>query len=153
VDLTGILRNPVLIGALIAWSLAQGIKLPIDYLRSHPRRWNWSLLLSTGGMPSSHSTLVTAIAHGTGMVQGFDSPAFAVAVVLAMVVIYDATGIRRQAGLHAEMINTMVEDLMEGHQLQQERLAEVLGHSPAEAAVGFVLGLVVATITVLLMRG
>jgi acid phosphatase family membrane protein YuiD len=150
-DLGGILRNPVLIGALIAWSLAQGIKLPIDYMRS--RRWNWSLLLSTGGMPSSHSTLVTAIAHGTGMVAGFDSPAFGVAVVLAMVVIYDATGIRRQAGLHAEMINTMVQDLMEGHQLQQERLAEVLGHSPAEAAVGFVLGLVVATITVLLMRG
>lgn len=150
-DLTGVLRNPVLIGALIAWSLAQGIKLPIDYI--HSRRWNWSLLLSTGGMPSSHSTLVTAIAHGTGMVAGFDSPAFAVAVVLAMVVIYDATGIRRQAGLHAEMINAMVEDLMEGHQLQQEKLAEVLGHSPAEAAVGFVLGLVVATITVLLMRG
>ncbi|MCX6069298.1 MAG: divergent PAP2 family protein [Chloroflexi bacterium] len=150
-DLTGVLRNPVLIGALIAWSLAQGIKLPIDYLRLH--RWNWSLLLSTGGMPSSHSTLVTAIAHGTGMVQGFDSPAFAVAVVLAMVVIYDATGIRRQAGLHAEMINAMVQDLMEGHQLQQERLAEVLGHSPAEAAVGLVLGIVVSTITVLLMRG
>jgi acid phosphatase family membrane protein YuiD len=150
-DLTGILRNPVLIGALIAWSLAQGFKLPIDYLRSH--RWNWSLLLSTGGMPSSHSTLVTAIAHGTGMVQGFDSPAFALAVVLAMVVIYDATGIRRQAGLHAEMINTMVQDLMEGHQLKQERLAEVLGHSPAEAAVGLVLGIVVSTITVLLMRG
>jgi len=150
-DLTGVLRNPVLIGALIAWSLAQGIKLPIDYLRLH--RWNWSLLLSTGGMPSSHSTLVTAIAHGTGMVQGFDSPAFAVAVVVAMVVIYDATGIRRQAGLHAEMINAMVQDLMEGHQLQQERLAEVLGHSPAEAAVGLVLGIVVSTITVLLMRG
>src|SRR5512137_217135 len=110
-DLSGILRNPVLIGALIAWSLAQGLKLPIDYVRS--RRWNWSLLLSTGGMPSSHSTLVTAIAHGAGMVAGFDSPAFAVAAILAMVVIYDATGIRRQAGLHAEMINTMVQDLME----------------------------------------
>jgi hypothetical protein len=150
-DLSGVFRNPVLIGALIAWSLAQLVKLPLDYLRSH--RWNWSLLLSTGGMPSSHSTLVTAIAHGTGMVQGFDSPAFAVATALAMVVIYDATGIRRQAGFHAEMINTMVQDLMEGHPLQQERLAEVLGHSPAEAAVGFVLGIVVTTITVLLMRG
>ena len=150
-DLTGVFRNPVLIGALIAWSLAQGAKLPIDYV--HSRRWNWSLLLSTGGMPSSHSTLVTAIAHGAGMVAGFDSPAFAVAVVLAMVVIYDATGIRRQAGLHAEMINAMVQDLVEGHQLKDERLAEVLGHSPAEAAVGFVLGIVVSTITVLLMRG
>jgi acid phosphatase family membrane protein YuiD len=149
-DLLGVLRNPVLIGALIAWSLAQVAKLPIEYVRL--RRWNWSLLLSTGGMPSSHTTLVTAIAHGTGLVQGFDSPAFAVAVALAMVVMYDATGIRRQAGLHAEMINAMVQDLMEGHPLRQEKLAEVLGHSPAEAFVGLVLGLVVSTITVLVMR-
>ena len=150
-DLTGILRNPVLIGALIAWSLSQGSNLPIEYLRF--RRWNWSLLLSTGGMPSSPTTLVTAIAHGTGMVQGFDSPAFAIAVALAMVVMYDATGIRRQAGLHAEMINAMVQDLMEGHPLKQEKLAEVLGHSPAEAFVGLILGLVASTITVLVMRG
>jgi hypothetical protein len=150
-DLLGILRNPVLIGALVAWSLAQGAKLPIEYVRF--RRWNWSLLLSTGGMPSSHTTLVTAIAHGTGMVQGFDSPAFAVAVALAMVVIYDATGIRRQAGLHAEMINAMFQDLMEGHPLQQEKLAEVLGHSPGEAFIGLLLGLGISTATVLLMRG
>jgi uncharacterized protein len=149
-DLGGVFRNPVLIGALIAWSLAQGAKLPLEYLRLH--RWNWSLLFSTGGMPSSHTALVTAIALGTGMVAGYDSPVFALATVLAMVVIYDATGIRRQAGLHAEMINTMMQDMMEGHPLQQERLAEVLGHSPAEAAVGFVLGIVVETITVLLMR-
>ena len=150
-DLTGIFRNPVLIGALIAWSIAQAAKLPIEYVRV--RKWNWSLLFSTGGMPSSHTTLVTAIAHGTGMVAGYDSPAFAMAVALAMVVIYDATGIRRQAGLHAEMINTMMQDLMEGHPLQQERLAEVLGHSPGEATVGFVLGIIVSTIVVLLMRG
>ena len=150
-NMAGVFHNPVLIGALIAWSRAQGGKLPIEYVRL--RRWNWSLLFSTGGMPSSHTALVTAIAHGTGLVAGYDTPAFAVAVVLAMVVIYDATGIRRQAGLHAEMINTLVQDLMEGRQLPQDRLAEVLGHSPAEAAVGFVLGIVVSTITVLLMRG
>jgi len=150
-DLLGIVRNPVLIGALIAWSLAQGGKLPLEYLRS--RRWNWSLLFSTGGMPSSHTALVTAIAHGTGMVAGFDSPAFALGVALAMVVIYDATGIRRQAGLHAEMINAMFQDLMEGHPLQQEKLAEVLGHSPGEAFVGLLLGLGISTATVLLMRG
>jgi len=149
-DLLGILRNPVLIGALIAWSLAQGGKLPLEYIRS--RRWNWSLLFSTGGMPSSHTALVTAIAHGTGMVSGFDSPAFALGVALAMVVIYDATGIRRQAGLHAEMINAMFQDLMEGHPLQQEKLAEVLGHSPGEAFVGLLLGLGISTATVLLMR-
>ncbi|MCJ7677548.1 MAG: divergent PAP2 family protein, partial [Anaerolineales bacterium] len=84
---------------------------------------------------------------------GFDSPAYALAVALAMVVIYDATGIRRQAGLHAEMINAMVQDLMEGHPLQQEKLAEVLGHSPGEAFVGLLLGLTVSTLTVLVMRG
>jgi acid phosphatase family membrane protein YuiD len=70
-----------------------------------------------------------------------------------MVVIYDATGIRRQAGKHAEVINSMVEELVEGHPLRQEQLREVLGHSPGEAIVGVVLGLVVSQITAMIWPG
>ncbi|MEW6566577.1 MAG: divergent PAP2 family protein [Chloroflexota bacterium] len=140
--LAAVFANRALIAALIAWGLAQVAKLPIEYALSH--RWNWVLLLRAGGMPSSHSALVTAVAHAVGLTAGFDSPAFAVAVVVAMVVIYDATGIRRQAGLHAEIINAMVRNLVEGHPLRQEELREVLGHSPLEAVVGALLGIVVA---------
>jgi acid phosphatase family membrane protein YuiD len=142
-SLFGLLNNPVLVSALIAWVIAQATKVPIEYVRTH--RWDWALLFRAGGMPSSHAALVTAAAHGAGLWMGFDSPIFAVGMVLALVVIYDATGIRRQAGLHAEAINMMIEDLMQGHPLQEEKLREVLGHSPMEAVVGFLLGLAVPT--------
>lgn len=138
--------NPVLIAAIIAWALAQAIKVPVEYFRR--QGWDWSILLRAGGMPSSHSALVTAGAHGVGLSQGFDSGLFALAVVFAMIVIYDATGIRRQAGLQAEIINTMLRDLLEGHPISQERLREVLGHSPLEAFIGMLLGLVVAQLVV-----
>jgi len=140
VNLLAIFRNPVLIGGLSAWALAQVLKLPIEYFRSG--HWDWSLLLRAGGMPSSHSALVTASAHGIGLFVGFDSALFALSVALALIVIYDATGIRRQAGKHATIINAMVQDILEGHALRsQEKLREVLGHSPIEALVGFLLGL------------
>lgn len=145
---SAILNNPVLIAAIIAWALAQLIKLPIDFLRH--KRWNWAILLRAGGMPSSHSALVTAAAHGIALTMGYDSTVFALSVVLAIIVIYDATGIRRQAGRHATMINAMIRQLREGHPLKVEQLREVLGHSPLEAFVGLLLGLLVAQLTLML---
>lgn len=140
-----IFANPVLIAALASWSLAQIIKIPLEYLQT--RRWNWALLLRAGGMPSSHSALVAAAAHSIGLHAGFDSPVFALSFALAMIVIYDATGIRRQAGKHAEIINTMIKDLVEGHPLREEQLREVLGHTPLEALGGTLLGILVAQLS------
>lgn len=137
-----LLRNYVLIAGAIAWTIAQTVKVPIEYLKT--RRWNWSLLFRAGGMPSSHSALVTAVAHSLGLFYGFDSPFFAIGLTLAMVVVYDATGIRRQAGKHAELINAMINDLASGHPLKEEQLREVLGHTPIEAFAGVVLGIVIA---------
>jgi hypothetical protein len=134
--------NQVLVAALLAWSLAQIIKPPLEYARH--RQWDWSLLLRAGGMPSSHSALITATAHAVGLTVGYDSAIFALSAALALIVIYDATGIRRQAGQQAVVINQLVRDLLEGHSLRPERLREVLGHSPAEAVSGVVLGLVIA---------
>lgn len=140
--LTDLLNNHILIAGLLGWSLAQIIKVPLDFLHSH--KLNWSLLFRAGGMPSSHSALVTGIAHATAMYIGFDTPIFALAVAVAMVVIYDATGIRRQAGKHAELINAMIDDLASGHRLKQETLREVLGHTPVEAIGGMILGMLSA---------
>ncbi len=134
----GLIFNHVLIYALTAWSLAQIVKVPLEYF--HTRKWNWALLLRAGGMPSSHSALVTGTMYGIGLIYGFDTPAFAVAFVLAMIVIYDATGIRRQAGKHAEIINAMINDLASGHPLREEQLREVLGHTPMEAFGGVLWG-------------
>jgi acid phosphatase family membrane protein YuiD len=140
VNLGQLFSNHVLMSALIAWSLAQVLKIPIHYLQTRER--NWSLLFRAGGMPSSHSALVSATAHGIGLSLGFNSPLFALAVAFATVVIYDATGIRRQAGRHATIINTIVNDFLEGHpEHGSEKLKEVLGHSPAEAAAGVIMGI------------
>ncbi|NJD58974.1 MAG: divergent PAP2 family protein [Anaerolineae bacterium] len=143
--IVAIFHNYVFIAALIAWGIAQTIKVPIEYLRTH--KWNWALLIQAGGMPSSHSALVVGVAHGIGLSVGFDSALFALAFAVCMVVIYDATGIRRQAWKHAERINAMISDLAAGHPLKQDQLAEVLGHTPAEALGGIILGLLVAQLT------
>jgi acid phosphatase family membrane protein YuiD len=142
--MSAILENSILIAALVAWSLAQIIKVPLEFMHTH--RWNWALLLRAGGMPSSHSALVAATTHSIGLHVGFNSPLFALSFALAIIVIYDATGIRRQAGKHAEIINAMIRDLVEGHPLREEQLREVLGHTPLEALAGMLLGLLIAQV-------
>ena len=149
-SLSGVLANYVLIAALVAWAIAQVIKVPVDYLQH--RRWNWAILLSPGGMPSSHAALVTATAHAIGLFVGFDTPLFALAVVIAIVVVYDATGIRRQAGLQAALINAIIRDLASGHPLKSERLREVLGHTPLEALGGVLLGIATAQVVWLVVN-
>ena len=141
-NLLGVFTNPVLVAGLLSWGVAQAIKVPLNYFTM--KSWNWALLLRAGGMPSSHSALVAATAHAIGLFVGFDTPLFALSMALAVIVIYDATGIRRQAGRHAEIINTMIRDLTKGHPLKQQQLREVLGHTPLEALAGTLLGLVVA---------
>jgi hypothetical protein len=92
-----LLHNYVLIAALTAWGLAQIIKVPLDYRRT--KQLDWALLLHAGGMPSSHASLLVGATHAIGLSTGFASPIFALAVAMSMVVLYDATGIRRQAGI------------------------------------------------------
>lgn len=141
-NLSAILENKALMAGLAAWALAQLMKLPLDYLRT--RRWNWSLLLTTGGMPSSHSALVTATTLAVGLYFGFDHPTFAIGLVITMVVTYDAAGVRQQAGIHAQRINVIFEELLRGHPINERDLREVIGHTPLEVVGGIVLGIVVA---------
>ena len=138
-----VLQNRVLLTGLSAWALAQIIKIPLDYLRT--RRWNWALLFTTGGMPSSHSSLMTATTHAIGLYAGFSSPLFAMAVAITMIVIYDAANVRRQAGIHAQRINVIFDELLRGHPINERDLREVLGHTPLEVVGGILLGLAVAT--------
>ncbi len=104
------------------------------------RRFEPSQLWSAGGMPSSHSALVAALAASVGMHAGFGSPVFAASVVLAIVVMYDAAGIRQAASKQAQKINRIVEELLAGHPLSQEQLRELLGHTPLQVAVGGLIG-------------
>jgi hypothetical protein len=142
-DLSPILQNHSLWSALAALMMAQLLKLPMEWLLN--KRWNWGVMVSMGGMPSSHSALITAAAYSIGLHNGFDNPAFTVAVAIAMIVVYDATGVRRQAGMQAQKINILVEELLKGHPISEQQLREVLGHTPLEAIGGILLGLIVAT--------
>ena len=149
-NLAGLLENKVLIGALVAWLIAQGLKPPLEYLRTS--KWRWSAMLSAGGMPSSHSALLVGATLSIGLFVGFDTPLFALAVAISMIVVYDAAGVRRQAGMHAERINVMVDELLHGHMWSEKDLREVLGHSPLEVVGGVLLGIVVATVNWLIWK-
>lgn len=142
-NLLGLLQNRVLITALIAWGLAQILKVPLEYLRT--REWNWAMLLASGGMPSSHTALMVSATHAVGLYEGFDSALFAVAVAITMIVTYDAAGVRRQAGMHAERINVLFDELLRGHIWDEEELREVIGHTPLEVIGGVVWGIFITT--------
>lgn len=137
-----IFQNKVLIAVLIAWLLAQMLKIPTEYLRT--RRWLWTMFFAAGGMPSSHTALMVAGTLAVGLYYGFDNPAFGVAVAITMIIAHDAAGVRRQAGIHAERLNVLFSELLQGHILNEEELKEVIGHTPLEVIGGIILGLLVA---------
>ncbi|MGE5073008.1 MAG: divergent PAP2 family protein [Anaerolineae bacterium] len=140
-DFSGLLRNRVLIAALAAWLSAQIVKVPITYLRT--RRWTWAPLFTVGGMPSSHSALIVGATNATGLYFGYDSPLFALGVAIAMIVTYDAAGVRILAGMHAERINVLFDELLKGHMWDELELREVLGHTPLEVLTGMLWGLLI----------
>lgn len=124
--------------AFAAWLLAQTIKLIIDLVRSG--RINLRYLVSPGGMPSAHCALVTSLATAVGRELGFASPLFAVSAVFAAVVMYDAAGVRQAVSIQARILNRMIDELFTQHALSEQRLRELLGHTPLEVAVGLLLG-------------
>ena len=134
-----LLFNPILLAALTAWLIAQVLKVMIEFIKF--KKWNWALVFQAGGMPSSHSAMVSATALSIGLIMGFDTAVFAMAAIFAMIVIYDATGVRRESGKQAVLINSIIEEFSKGKIPPHDKLKEVLGHTPGEAILGTLLGL------------
>ncbi|KAJ9189859.1 hypothetical protein P3X46_001110 [Hevea brasiliensis] len=135
--------NLPLFSAFLACALAQFLKLFTNWFKE--KRWDSKRMLDSGGMPSSHSATVTALAMAIGLQEGTGSPAFAIAVVLACVVMYDASGVRLHAGRQAELLNQIVCEFPPEHPLSSVRpLRELLGHTPLQVVVGALLGFIVA---------
>jgi acid phosphatase family membrane protein YuiD len=103
-------------------------------------------MVSAGGMPSSHSALVTGLATATGRVAGVESAAFAISIVLAAIVMYDAAGVRRAVSIQARILNQMIDEAFQGKPFAEKRLRELIGHTPIQVIVGGLLGVVVALI-------
>ncbi|MBW3042287.1 divergent PAP2 family protein [Prochlorococcus marinus] len=132
-----ILDNAVLAWGLAACGLAQLSKLLFELI--FKQRWRPSVLIETGGMPSSHSALVTGTAAGVGLQLGFDDPLFALASTIAFIVMYDASGIRRSAGLTAAKVN-QISKINFNESSSETTLKESLGHTKIEVLVGSLLG-------------
>jgi hypothetical protein len=133
----------VLIASGLANVMAQAIKTAIVAIQR--RKFNFAIFFSTGGMPSSHSSTVVALAASVGLVEGFDSPAFAVAAGFASIVMYDAAGVRRAASRQAVLLNQIVQNLFQNHpELNKGKLKELLGHTPTEVVAGAALGVAVS---------
>ncbi len=139
------LENRILIAAIIGWFSAQLIKFFLVMIED--KRLNFERLIGSGGMPSSHSSFVTAMTTAVALYHGVGSTAFAICVVVALVVMYDASGVRRAAGKQAEILNKIVENFgREKLEVTGERLKELLGHSPLEVFAGAFLGIAVGFI-------
>ncbi len=126
------------------WFFIQLFKLIYDLVTT--RKFNFKRILGAGGMPSSHSAVVTSLATMIGINQGFDSQMFALATIFAFVVMYDAAGIRRAAGKQAHILNMIVNTPGLSGVEVTEKLQEVLGHTPTQVIVGAIIGVIVGLI-------
>jgi acid phosphatase family membrane protein YuiD len=144
-DFGDILDNRVLLIALVACLIAQATKLVVELVVN--RKVNLKVLVESGGMPSSHAALVAALAAGVGQTSGWASSEFAIATVFAIIVMYDAAGVRRAAGKQAQILNQMIDEFFQGeHQFTEERLKELLGHTPVQVIVGSILGIAISCV-------
>ena len=134
--------NQMFFTVLMSWLVAQTIKVAIGVIRE--KRFNFRWFVGSGGMPSSHASTVSALATAVGLTYGFASPFFAIVFFLAFIIMFDAQGVRRQSGHQAEALNKIIEDIYLNKGIQQERLMELLGHTPIQVITGAALGILVA---------
>ncbi len=134
--------NVTVWSGLAAWFIAQTAKLVGNFVET--KKLDPALFLALGGMPSSHSASVSAVATSVGLRVGFDSPIFAVALAFALIVMIDAQSVRRAAGEQARLVNQIVAELFKEHKLSQEKLAELLGHTLMEVMLGMLMGVLTA---------
>ncbi|NQT30101.1 MAG: divergent PAP2 family protein [Candidatus Saganbacteria bacterium] len=139
-----ILSNFTLMVVGVAWFLAQAIKVIL--YRFHEDKWNIWHFFEAGGMPSAHSAAVTALTLGVALQFGLGTPLFTTCLVFALIVMYDATGVRRAAGRQAEILNKIVDDIYSTGKVRIEKLKEILGHDPIEVVGGAALAIIVTLI-------
>ncbi len=143
-----ILDNPpfaaerAFIAVLMSWFISQLAKVLRGFKKK--KRFNFRWLFDTGGMPSSHSATVASLATVVGLYYGFNSMIFLITIIFTVIIMFDAAGVRRNVGRQAVILNKMLEDLYEKGQVPEQRLKELLGHTPIEVFAGAFLGIILA---------
>lgn len=140
-------ENRTLLAPFLAWAIAQMSKTIYELFKE--RKLVLSRLVSSGGMPSSHSALVSGLATAVGRIVGIGSAEFAITVVLAGIVMYDAAGVRRAVSIQARILNQMIDEAFQGHPIAEKRLRELIGHTPIQVFVGALLGILVGLLITL----
>ncbi len=130
---------PELVCCFMGWLVGALFKIPTYYLVHH--KINLAQAFGTGGMPSTHASIITATTLAIGLFDGFNTPAFAIAVAITMIVVYDASGVRREAGYHAVIINRLIDEYIKSPNIDQKKLKEMIGHTPLEVVAGVLTGL------------
>lgn len=130
--------------AFVSWFIAQALKVILTLIID--RRLNLYRMVGSGGMPSSHSSLVMGLSTAIGLYVGWDTPLYAIALVTSLVVMYDASGVRRAVGIQAAILNQIIEDAYQHKPFSQDKLKELVGHTPYEVFAGAILGIVVANV-------
>lgn len=143
--LIALFSNEPLVAAGVAFLLSQTLKVILYYFRDGELNlWHFC---EAAGMPSTHSAMASAMTLSVGIVEGFASPSFALAVVFAIIVMYDAMGVRFAAGQQALILNKIIEDIYSEKAGEKEKLKELIGHTPTEVLGGLTLGIIVAILT------
>lgn len=137
-----LIQNKILMATLSAWVIAQTIKVTLGVIRQ--KRFDFRWFVGTGGMPSSHAAGASCLAVAVGLEYGFNSIYFALTASFAIVVMFDAQGVRRATGKQARILNKITEDIYWRGRIQEDRLRELIGHTPVEVIAGFLLGVIVA---------
>lgn len=146
-NVSEVLNNKILLVSILACLTAQGLKLLIELFKHG--KIDLRFLFTTGGMPSAHSALVASLATAVGITVGWSSPDFAIATLFAIIVMFDAAGVRQAAGLQARIINQIVDELFHEHKsFNEARLKELLGHTPIQVLVGVILGICIALLAI-----
>ena len=139
-----LLTNKLIWIPLATWFLVQVFKLIVEVFNAKDRKINFRRILGSGGMPSSHTACITSLATSIGIAEGFGSPVFALSVVFCFIVMYDAAGVRRAAGKQAAVLNKIIESDEDIN--VQEKLVELIGHTPFQVVVGAIVGIVIGII-------
>jgi len=140
-----LIKNKILMTTLSAWIIAQVIKVVTGVIRHKKFDFRW--FVGTGGMPSAHAAGASCLATAVGLEYGFNSVYFALAASFAIVVMFDAQGVRRATGRQARILNKITEDIYWRGRINEDRLRELIGHTPVEVIGGFLLGVIIALLT------
>jgi len=141
-----IAKNEILYVTLVSWFIAQTLKVIITLIRE--RKIDLYRFVGSGGMPSSHSSLVTALSTAVGLTNGWASTEYAIALAFALIIMYDASGVRRAVGKQAIILNQIIADRHKHKPIGEQRLKELIGHTPFEVFAGALLGIIMANLLI-----